>query len=78
MNTLSFIVTFVIPGVVVGYCIFFLSKFAKVPTAVEISYDKNIDKIDFDRRPNEGDRLSEEEIFEKTRNLLEKYKEILK
>jgi len=78
MNTILIILAIAVPTIVVAYIVWDLMTAHYTVKDVEIPYDKKIDKIDFDRKPNEGDRLSETEITERTQYVVAILKDILK
>ena len=76
MNTISIIVSILIPLVVIGYIIWDLqSKLTvKIP---QMSHDAKIDDINHDSDVNNGNRLSQSEILENTDYMLDNYADIL-
>jgi hypothetical protein len=77
MNTISIIVSVLVPLVVIGYIIWDLQE--KYPVKVpKMSYDAEIDDTNHDCGENNGDRLSQSEILENTAYMLDNYADLLK
>ena len=76
MNLISIIVSIVIPLIVVGYIV--MDLWSKTPAKIpQMSYDKEIDDINHDSLPNDGDRLSQFDILENSKYMVNNYANVL-
>jgi hypothetical protein len=76
MNTVSIIVSILIPLIVVVYIIvdLFSKRTVKPPVML---YDKEIENAIHETGRNHGDRLTQQEILDNTKYILEQYNDIL-
>jgi hypothetical protein len=78
MNTVSIIITLVVPIIVIAYIVWDLISHKYTVKFAEMSYDKKIDEINHESMSNTGYRLSQNEICENTKYIVDNYKDIIK
>jgi len=75
MNIINIIVT-ALPIIVIAYIVWDLVSHKYTAKPAEMSYDKEIDKINWEKMRNSGIRLPEDEISARTEKDVVTYKEL--